>query len=182
MFRFPLFDRVCCTVSHQCKRFASSPRLISPESIFWARVQCSLTEGEVIVAESFSGNFLFDCHHLKITNHPQGAGCCTRCFKCSWNQLIVNISLKNQCWCFCWILLLSPHNAPQSPDRPAAPRLVLMHNQQTIRQVAEITTRSVWQRLQWSLFDIFTLQVSSTIWGAIIGAKKLSSLEIRLIW
>ena len=95
--RFPLFDRVCCTVSHQCKRFASSPRLISPESIFWARVQCSLTEGEVIVAESFSGNFLFDCHHLKITNHPQGAGCCTRCFKCSscsWNQLIVNISLK----------------------------------------------------------------------------------------
>ena len=115
-------------------------------------------------------------------NYKSPSGCCTRCFKCSWNQLIVNISLKNQWWCFCWILLLSPHNAPQSPDRPAAPRLVLMHNQQTIRQVAEITTRSVWQRLQWLLFDIFTFQVSSTIWGAIIGAKKLSSLEIRLIW
>ena len=97
-------------------------------------------------------------------NYKSPSGCSTRCFKCSscsWNQLFVNISLKINADAFAefslsLFLLLSPRNAPQSPDRPAAPRLVLMHNQQTIRQVAEITTRSVWQRLQWLLFDIFT--------------------------
>ena len=39
-------------------------------------------------------------------NYKSPSGCCTRCFKCSscsWNHVIVNISLKNQCWCFCWI-------------------------------------------------------------------------------